>query len=146
MRATGAGKAPPGVAASLSAVCNSSVSTLATNMSCCSRIENEVLASFYTIAGATSFLGGECVHDILRVHLTLSGLRLSVATDQVSQQVLQQMSNDELAHLIPALQKTEFIRNINLNSVSTTTRDSVDVDTVDLECDVATNKILNLLL
>ena len=80
------------------------------------------------------FQNASCISEVLPVKFTLSGLNLETAQNLVSQDVLGQLSADEIAHLVPALIKPEFIRNIYLTTRGLE-RQAVSVD-VDLNFDV----------
>lgn len=134
LRQTGAGVVPPTIAAGLDADCNPYLNDFSARMACCGRIMNEILDTVYMKGGWMGFQNASCISEVLPVKFTLSGLNLETAQNLVSQDVLGQLSADEIAHLVPALIKPEFIRNIYLTTRGLE-RQAVSVD-VDLNFDV----------
>ena len=138
-RQTGAGLVPPGFAEILPSYCNTTIAAYSQRLGCCSRIMNTILHNANLIAGGEGFSTENCVATVLDVTFVLSGLKLGTAKELVSDDVLGQLSADELAHFVPALLLPEFIRNIRLVQSSTTTRSDVSVD-VNLEFEVCTQE------
>ena len=134
LRQTGAGIVPQALVNSLDSTCNSPLQALSSSMSCCGRIMNNVLDAVYMKGGWMGFQNTSCINDVVPVTFTLKGLQLSTAQGCVSGDVLSQMSADEIAHLVPALIKNVFIRNIRLQYTSPLLRD--DADSVELQFDV----------
>ncbi|KAH3765669.1 hypothetical protein Pelo_2467 [Pelomyxa schiedti] len=111
---TGMGKVPSEYTHVVSSTCKPILDKWNEQMGCCSPLLNRMLgtALYITHNGVDSevhgFSGPPCVQPVLNVSLSISGLILS-EDKSVSDNVLHQMSEDEIAHFVPALLKPEYI-------------------------------------
>lgn len=130
---TASGISPSTFQATVPSYCASYITNLASRLKCCSRILNDILAMLQLQTGQDGVYTQSCVDYVAKVRITVAGMKYAETEQTLGHAAVVQMATDEVAHLFPAVIRSEFLRNIKVSGPSAQTRSDIEETVVELE-------------